>query len=76
MSDNNNSNISSSLDFETYRYYQCVMSPHGYQCNKVLDHNYTILDNSRLSFVNKNTPHIFDNMVLKYKLIPKISIPK
>jgi len=64
-------------DLENYRFYQCVIKPSGYDCYKIKDSNYKILENSQLITINKNLPNIdfLEKKILKYKLIPsQISI--
>ncbi len=65
-----------SLEWEKYRYYQCVPNPlSGYKCKQMfyLDE---YIENSQLLFVNQKIPQIFDKYILKYDLIPTLIIKK
>lgn len=62
----------SKKDFENYRFYQCVMKPHGYECYKIKDLDYKILNNSILVPIDKIIPeiNILERNIIKYKLTP------
>ena len=64
----------SSLDFEKYRYYQCVRNYWGnFKCEQMYyQDNY--IENSQLMFVNNKYPAFFDKYILKYDLIPQVTI--
>ena len=65
-----------SLDFEQYRYYQCIPTTFGnFKCIQMYYQD-SYLENSRLLFVNKKNPQIFDKYVLQYQLTPSVSINK
>lgn len=61
-------------DFDKYRFYQCVVTSDGYNCEQALNPNYSIKDNSKLIFINNNIPKIdlLEKRLLKCKLNPKI----
>ena len=61
-------------DFERYRFYQCVPSTQGYRCIQQLIPNDIILYNSKLVVIDKWVPRILDGVVIKYKLIPYITV--
>ena len=64
----------SKADFEKYRFYQCSQMPDGYYCQQVHSPGYPIEENSRLVFVPGWLPFSFmDRVLLKYKLVPRIT---
>ncbi len=62
----------SSLEFEKYRYYQCVQNIFGdYNCEQMY-YNDDYIKNSKLLFVNSKFPICLDGFLLKYDLIPRV----
>ena len=63
----------SSLEFEKYRYYQCVQNNFGnYKCEQMYYED-DYIKNSHLLFVNNKIPVLFDKYILKFDLIPQVS---
>jgi hypothetical protein len=64
----------SSLEFEKYRYYQCEQNIfRDYKCEQMYYED-DYIKNSQLLFVNNKFPVCFDGLLLKYNLIPQVSI--
>lgn len=66
----------SSIEWEKFRYYQCVQNHWGnFNCEK-LYYQDDYIPNSQLLFVNQKYPEFIDKYLLKYYLIPRVEIKK
>jgi len=69
-------NYYSMLDFDKHRFYQCKKEWNGtYSCKKINKNDSPNLG-TELLFVSNQIPEIklFDEILLKYKLIPSVNI--
>ncbi len=73
------SDSSKSVEIDSkYRYYKCELSPFGdWKCNQVK----TVLppsDNkiSQMVLISTYYPNFIDEVILKYALIPKVTVSK
>ena len=60
-----------------YRFYHCYQKPFSIDCHPVDDeHIMPVEPNSRLLFVPKYIPEVFDTVVLNYKYYQSVKIVK